>query len=56
VKEVSADREMLTDSQRRLVDMYLLEGRLNGIEIKGSIKKRFIETLRKLSLERGHFR
>ncbi|XP_064619158.1 uncharacterized protein LOC135482749 [Lineus longissimus] len=56
VKEVNADRETLTESQQRLVDMYLLEGRLNGIEIKGSNKKRFVDTLRKLSVERGHFR
>lgn len=56
VKEVSANSANLTDFQRRLVDLYLLEGRLNGIELHGNEKQRFVDTLKVLALERTNFR
>ncbi|KAL5018692.1 hypothetical protein ScPMuIL_004414 [Solemya velum] len=55
-KEVNADAANLTEFQQRLVQLYLLEGRLNGIELQGNDKKLFIETLRKLSEEKNNFR
>lgn len=36
--------------------MYLLEARLNGVELVGSDRKRFMETLKRLSVERSNFR
>ncbi|CAH1793755.1 unnamed protein product [Owenia fusiformis] len=56
VKELGADRSNLNNFQERLVDMYLLEARLNGIELQGTNRKRFVETLKKLSNERHNFR
>lgn len=55
-KEVNANSANLTEFQRRLVSLYLLEGRLNGIELQGSEKRRFIDTLKVLALERTNFR
>ncbi|XP_064606141.1 uncharacterized protein LOC135471020 [Liolophura sinensis] len=56
VKEVHANRDNLTEFQRRLTEMYLLEARLNGVELVGSDRKRFMETLKRLSVERSNFR
>lgn len=56
VKEVNADRDQLTRSQQRLIDLYLLEGQLNGIEVRGSNRKRFIDILHKLTEEKNAFR
>ena len=55
-KEVNANSVNLTEFQRRLSSLYLLEGRLNGIELQGSEKRRFIDTLKVLALERTNFR
>ncbi|XP_076435405.1 uncharacterized protein LOC143275299 [Babylonia areolata] len=55
-KEVDANSANLTEFQQRLVSLYLLEGRLNGIELQGSEKRRFIDTLKVLALERTNFR
>ncbi|XP_041362646.1 probable cytosolic oligopeptidase A [Gigantopelta aegis] len=55
-KEVGADVENLTEFQQRLVDMYLLECRLNGINLQGSDKKRFIQTMKVLTMEKFNFR
>ena len=55
-KEVHANSANLTEFQQRLVSLYLLEGRLNGIELQGSEKRRFIDTLKVLALERSNFR
>jgi oligopeptidase A len=56
VKEVHADRQNLSEPQHRLVDMYLLEARLNGIELVSGDKKRFIEFLSKLVDAKNHYR
>lgn len=56
VKEVNADRGRLDEFQRRLVDMYLLEARLNGIDLSVPEKKQFIELLSKLVEAKNHFR
>lgn len=55
-KEVDANSANLTEFQRRLTSLYLLEGRLNGIELQGAEKRRFIDTLKVLALERTNFR
>ncbi|KAK7480477.1 hypothetical protein BaRGS_00028294 [Batillaria attramentaria] len=55
-KEVNANSANLTEFQQRLVALYLLEGRLNGIELQGAEKRRFIDTLKVLALERTNFR
>ncbi|GAB1603422.1 probable cytosolic oligopeptidase A [Argonauta hians] len=56
VKEVNADSSKLDFYQQQLVNLYLLEGRLNGIEVSGPNRKKFIDILRKLALERNNFR
>lgn len=55
-QEVHANHANLTEFQRRLTEMYLLEARLNGVELVGSDRKRFMETLKRLSVERSNFR
>lgn len=55
-QEVNADRSKLDSYQQQLVNLYLLEGHLNGIEISGSSRKKFIDILRKLTRERNTFR
>jgi oligopeptidase A len=55
-KEVDANKANLTEYQQRLVSLYLLEGRLNGIELHGVDKSRFIDTLKILAQERSNFR
>jgi len=60
VKELNAEgkqkTQVLTDSQQRLIDMYLLEARLNGINLTGGDKKEFIQHLGKLVEAKNHFR
>lgn len=41
LKELNADRDKLTPNQQRLLDLYLLEARLNGIELYGKDEKIF---------------
>ena len=53
---MNADRERLDEFQQRLVDMYLLEARLNGIDLTVPDKKQFIELLGKLVEAKNHFR
>ncbi|KAK7090573.1 uncharacterized protein [Littorina saxatilis] len=55
-QEVNAHSQNHTEFQQRLVSLYLLEGRLNGIELRGAEKRRFIDTLKVLALERNNFR
>ena len=53
---MGADSRNLTEFQQRLVDMYLMECRLNGINLQGSDKKRFIQTMKVLTSEKFNFR
>ena len=55
-QEVSADRERLNEFQCRLVDLYLLEAKLNGIDFTGIDRKKFLERLRQLVDSKNHFR
>lgn len=56
MKEVKADSANLTQFQNRLVDMYLLEAKLNGIQLTGEDKKTFIQIIGKLVESKNHFR
>ena len=56
VKEVNSERSKLTDAQRRLVDMYLLEARLNGIDLTGGDRKHFTQLLASLVQAKNQFR
>ncbi|ESN95279.1 hypothetical protein HELRODRAFT_193617 [Helobdella robusta] len=57
IKELNAGHRLSLDvHQRRLVDMYLLQSRLNGIELTGDEKKKFINHLIKLAELKNHFR
>ncbi|KAK2173850.1 hypothetical protein NP493_847g01041 [Ridgeia piscesae] len=56
VKEVGADSANLSDFQQRLVKMYLMEFRLNGVELTGDDRKKFVEFLGKLVDSKNHFR
>ncbi|KAL3876262.1 hypothetical protein ACJMK2_034130 [Sinanodonta woodiana] len=55
VKEVQADRAKLTEFQKRLVDLYALEGRLNGVELKFKEHAKFMKLLNALMKERKEF-
>ncbi|XP_076453908.1 uncharacterized protein LOC143289021 [Babylonia areolata] len=46
----------LDEFQQRLVTYYLTKGRLNGIELQGGEKKRFVDTQKVLAQERANFR
>ncbi|XP_049874175.1 uncharacterized protein LOC126372450 [Pectinophora gossypiella] len=46
----------LTDEEQRLLDKYILEGKLNGLDVKGIKKERLGLTLAKLQKERQVFR
>lgn len=53
-EEVSSSPDV-SEEQRRLLDKYLLEGRLNGLELNAKNKDLFTETMVKLKKERGKF-
>lgn len=46
----------LTDEEQRLLDKYILEGKLNGIDVKGIKKDRLANILNSLQKERQMFR
>lgn len=48
--------ETLTEEQKRIVQKYLLEGKLNGLELKEDQKLRLNHVLSKLGNERSKFR
>ena len=56
LKEVDADSANLDEFQQRLVSMYLMEFRLNGMELTGDDSKTFVEFLGKLVDAKTHFR
>jgi len=45
---VHANKANLNEFQQRLVDFYLLEARMNGIEKLGDDRKKFIQALHQL--------
>jgi len=47
-QEVHADKANLNEFQQRLVDCYLNEARMNGIEKLGEDRKIFMQTLHQL--------
>ena len=53
---MGADAANLDKYQQRLVSMYLMEFRLNGVELTGDDKKKFVEFLGKLVDAKNHFR
>ena len=55
VKEVAANGRNLSDFQNRLIEHYLLEGYLNGIELRGKNRKRFFSTIRLISKDCENF-
>ncbi|CAH2039281.1 unnamed protein product, partial [Iphiclides podalirius] len=46
----------LTDEEQRLLDKYILEGRLNGLDVKGTKRDRLHSVLSELQKERQLFR
>ncbi|KAH9514402.1 hypothetical protein Btru_025153 [Bulinus truncatus] len=54
-KELSTDVN-LTDYQRRLVDLYLLEGKLNGMELPAADRSRLLEMVKLITQESNNFR
>jgi Zn-dependent oligopeptidase len=50
------DALKLSDAQRRITDKYLLEAKLNGIELSGKKKEQLIETVNQLNRSRAEFR
>ncbi|XP_028174623.1 probable cytosolic oligopeptidase A [Ostrinia furnacalis] len=46
----------LTDEEQRLLDKYVLEGKLNGLDIKGAKRERLNNLLSSLQKERNMFR
>ncbi|KAI5637484.1 peptidase family m3 domain-containing protein [Phthorimaea operculella] len=46
----------LTDEEQRLLDKYILEGKLNGLDIKGINKEKLLLVLNKLQKERQQMR
>lgn len=48
--------EGITEEQKRVIGKFVLEGKLNGIEIEGSKKHELNEILNKLGQERAKFR
>lgn len=55
LQEVKASKS-LSESEGRLVDLYLLEGKLNGVELAEEDKTKFLQTLHQLSEHRSSFR
>ncbi|GFO38354.1 oligopeptidase a [Plakobranchus ocellatus] len=55
-KEMEANSANLSEPQRRLVDLYLLEGRLNGMELAAADRRRLVEILKLISDEGSNFR
>ena len=56
LQEIRNDCPDLNEFQKQLVDMYLLEARLNGINQLGEDKKKFVQILRNLVDAKSHFR
>uniref|UniRef100_A0A6B2EC97 oligopeptidase A n=1 Tax=Phlebotomus kandelakii TaxID=1109342 RepID=A0A6B2EC97_9DIPT len=48
--------ESLSEEQKRIIQKYLLEGKLNGLELQGEQKARLDSVLSKLGSERAKFR
>lgn len=55
IKRAQKGSEKFDDAQKRLINKYLLEGRLNGIEVEGSGKFQLKECIDKLGKERAKF-
>ncbi|XP_012942004.1 probable cytosolic oligopeptidase A [Aplysia californica] len=55
-KELESNSANLTEFQRRLVDVYLLEGRLNGIELSAADRSQLVEALKLIGKESHNFR
>jgi len=52
---VHADKANLNEFQQRLVDYYLHEARMNGIEMLGDDKKKFMQVLHQLLEDKRMF-
>ncbi|XP_059139670.1 oligopeptidase A-like [Physella acuta] len=55
-KELDANRSNLTAHQKRLVDLYLLEGKLNGMELSSTEKTQLLEIAKLIKQEGNNFR
>jgi oligopeptidase A len=56
LKEVKSTNPNLTEEQLRIVDKYLLEGRLNGIELSGYNRSHFWNVVTKLAEQKYFYR
>ncbi|CAL1542791.1 unnamed protein product [Lymnaea stagnalis] len=55
-KELDANSSNLNEYQRRLVDLYLLEGKLNGMELPAADRARLVDTVKLITQEASNFR
>uniref|UniRef100_A0A0B7A5S5 oligopeptidase A n=1 Tax=Arion vulgaris TaxID=1028688 RepID=A0A0B7A5S5_9EUPU len=55
-KELHSDTANLTEYQQRLVDMYLLEGKLNGIALSAAERDRLVNFARTIRVESRNFK
>ena len=55
-KQVKADSENLNEFQHRQLSLYVMKGHLNGQDVQGEEKRRFVDTQKVLALECNNFR
>lgn len=55
-KELDANSSNLTAHQKRLVDLYLLEGKLNGMDLSSTEKAQLLEIAKLIKQEGNNFR
>jgi len=55
-KEIKSDNKDLDEPQQRIVEKYLLEGKLSGVDLTGNRKNHFMEASKQLNENRVKFR
>ncbi|XP_063241717.1 oligopeptidase A [Bacillus rossius redtenbacheri] len=55
-ESIATNKEQYSEEQKRVISKFLLEGRLNGIELQGRDRIRLNETLQKIEMQRSDFR
>lgn len=55
LQEVLASGDVLTDVQKRVIEKYLVEGKLNGIELTGNSRKALDACIRQIEEKKKKF-